>query len=123
MGDNRYIIDGDGTITRTVSDLDSTILSILRVGANRTNVLAAYKARKKCYKICKKCLGRIDYKEYVECLQLDHYPNEFKKAELGEQYCNWLRCLMLIPIGGLLLPLIIYKCNKLSKKIKDLNSL
>ena len=48
MGDNRFVIDGDGTITRTISDLDSIILNILRVGANKTNILAAYKARKKC---------------------------------------------------------------------------
>lgn len=120
MGDNRYIIDGDGTITRTISDLDSIILNILRVGANRTNVLAAYKARKKCYKICKKFLGRADYKEYVEGLQLDHYPAEFTKAELGQRYHNWLCLFIILPIGIMLSPLIIYKCSKLSKKIKNL---
>lgn len=119
MGDNRFVIDGDGTITRTISDLDSIILNILRVGANKTNVLAAYKARKKCYKICKKLLGRDDYKEYVEGLQLDHYPNEFVKAELGRQYHNWLRWFIFPPMGILLSPLIIYKCCKLSKKIKS----
>lgn len=59
MGDNRFVIDGDGTITRTISDLDSIILNILRVGANKTNILAAYKARKKCYKICKSFLEEL----------------------------------------------------------------
>lgn len=118
MGDNRYIIDEDGTITRTISDLDSIILNILRVNASKTNILAAYKARKKCYKICKKILGRVDYKEYVEGLQLDHYPIEFTKAELGQRYHNWLYWFIFPPIGVLLSPLIIYKCCKLSDKIK-----
>lgn len=121
MGYDGFKIEDDGTVTRTMSDLDSMLLNITRASAAKSNVLAAYRARKKCYKICKKkSHGRDDYKEYVDCLQLDHFPAEFKKAELGKQYRNWLY-LFAIPLIGLLLsPMIINKCNELAKEIKKI---
>lgn len=68
MGDNRFIIDGDGTITRTISDLDSIILNILRVGANKTNILAAYKARKNVTRFVKNFMeGLITKNMWRDC--------------------------------------------------------
>ena len=65
-------------------------------------------------------LLRDDYKAYVEGLQLDHYPNEFVKAELGQKILRQYWWLLSI-VGILFLPLLIRRHNKLSKRIKECN--
>lgn len=65
-------------------DLDDVLLNIIRVNSQKTGALSAFLARRKCYRICKKVTGRVDYKEYVQRLLLDNYPGEFKKAEWGK---------------------------------------
>ncbi len=118
-----FIVKTDGTIERKSNELDAILLNIIRIGANKDNILAAYRAQKKCYKICKKETKRVDYREYVQGLQLDNFPSEFKKAELGRSYVNqywWL--LLLIPTFGvalLLLPLFFKKLKQLSNAIKE----
>lgn len=113
----------DGSPGGTPNELDATLLNIIRVGANKENLLAAYRAQKKCYKICKKMTKRIDYREYVQGLQLDNYPAEFRKAELGRSYRKqfwWL--LLLIPTFGsalLLAPLFFGKLKQLSNAIRN----
>lgn len=100
-----YAIAEDGTIKRPYSELDAAMLNIIRVGANKDDLLAAYRARKKCYKLCQQTTGRLDYKEYVETLQLDNFPNELKKADYGKRYINllWGGVLSLIlGLGGLI---------------------
>lgn len=91
-----YAIAEDGTIKR----LDTAMLNIIRVGASKDDILAAYEARKKCYQLCKENANRLDYKEYVETLQLDNFPNELKKADYGKQYVNHRRWLILCIIVG-----------------------
>ena len=59
-----YAIEEDGTIKRSYNELDTAMLSIIRVGASKDDILAAYKARKKCYQLCKESTKRPDYKEY-----------------------------------------------------------
>ena len=84
------------------------VLNIIRVGANKDDILAAYKARKKCYQFCKESAKRPDYKEYVETLQLDNFPNELKKAELGKKYLRqWWWISPIITFGLLLMPIFI----------------
>lgn len=95
-----YAIAEDGIIKRPYSELDTAMLNIIRVGANKDGILAAYKARKKCYQLCKERAKRPDYKEYVETLQLDNFPNELKKADYGKQYVNLRRWLILCIIVG-----------------------
>lgn len=118
-----FIVKTDGTIERKSSELDATLLNIIRIGANKDNILAAYRSQKKCYRICKKETKRVDYREYVQGLQLDNFPIEFKKAELGRSYVNqywWL--LLLIPSIGLALllsPQFFKKLKQLSNAIKD----
>lgn len=90
-----YAIEEDGIIKRPYNELDTAMLSIIRVGASKDDILAAYKARKKCYQLCKESTKRPDYKEYVETLQLDNFPCELKKADYGWQYVKLLRCLVL----------------------------
>ena len=90
-----YAIAEDGTIKRPYSELDTAMLNIIRVGANKDDILAAYKARKKCYQLCKESAKRPDYKEYVETLQLDNFPCELKKADYGWRYVKLLWCLAL----------------------------
>lgn len=130
-GWSRYNIDNeplrsDGTPERIPNELDATLLNIIRVGANKTDLLAAYRAQKKCYKICKKMTGRVDYREYVQGLQLDNYPAEFRKAELGRSYRKqfwWL--LLLIPTYGsalLLAPLFFGKLKQLLNAIRNAGS-
>ena len=81
-----FAIAEDGTIKRSSNELDIAMLNIIRVGASKDDILAAYKARKKCYQLCKESAKRPDYKEYVETLQLDNFPNELKKADYGRRY-------------------------------------
>lgn len=85
-----FAIAEDGTIKRVSNELDVAMLNIIRVGANKDDILAAYKARKKCYQLCKESAKRPDYKEYVETLQLDNFPNELKKADYGKRYVRLL---------------------------------
>lgn len=85
-----FAIAEDGTIKRTSNELDIAMLNIIRVGASKDDILAAYKARKKCYQLCKESAKRPDYREYVETLQLDNFPNELKKADHGKRYVRLL---------------------------------
>ena len=97
----KYAIAEDGTIKRPYNELDTAMLNIIRVGANKDDILAAYKARKKCYQLCKESAKRPDYKEYVETLQLDNFPNELKKADYGKRYVNIFRWLIICIIIGI----------------------
>lgn len=83
MGVDSFTIHTDGVIERG-NELETVLLNILEVGSHRMSPLAAYKAQRKCFKIAKN-EREIDFKEYVERLQLDHYPVEFKKAEYGRR--------------------------------------
>ncbi len=94
----KIFIEDDGTIIRTDADYHSTILNIIRIGANKRGILAAYKARKRCYEIVRDNTKRVDYKEYVEGIMLDNYPNEFKKAELGIPFLIYLTLFLLFMI-------------------------
>lgn len=96
-----YAIEEDGTIKRPYSELDTAMLNIIRVGASKDDILAAYTARKKCYQLCKERAKRPDYKEYVETLQLDNFPNELKKADYGKQYVNLCRWLIIVGVSCL----------------------
>ena len=88
--DSRYCEFCGAEVGYSQSDNDKMCLSIIRVGAEYENILASYNARKKCYRLTKK-LGNIkDYKLHVQQLQLDHFPNEFKKSLIGESYIKWL---------------------------------
>ena len=69
------------------SDLVKSCKTIFSVAASENRLLSAYNARKKCFKICKKRqLDKSLYKTYVKSLQLNAFPDEFKKAELGKDY-------------------------------------
>lgn len=83
MGVDNFTIHTDGVIERG-QDLQPVIYNILEVGSHKISPLAAYKAQRKCFEIAKK-EREIDYKEYVERLQLDHFPMEFKKCEYGRR--------------------------------------
>lgn len=96
-----YAIEEDGTIKRPYNELDTAMLNIIRVGANKDDILAAYRARKKCYQLCKESAKRPDYKEYVETLQLDNFPCELKKADYGWRYVKLLWCLALTIVLGI----------------------
>lgn len=96
-----FVVAEDGTIKRP-SDLEASILNIIRVAASKDNLLAAYDAQKRCYKLCKKA-GRLDFRDYVETLQLDNYPLELKKAEYGRRYVRllwWLSVTAILSVGG-----------------------
>ena len=113
-----YAIAEDGTIKRPYSELDTAMLNIIRVGANKDNILAAYKARKKCYQLCKESAKRPDYKEYVETLQLDNFPNELKKADYGKKYVNIIKWLM-IPVIIIALGCLLFGITNLYCWIDD----
>lgn len=105
MNDNakeNFKIAEDGTIMRSYNELDTAMLNIIRIGASKDDILAAYKARKICYQLCKESAELPDYKEYVETLLLDNFPNELKKADYGKQYVNLRRLRILCIIVGIL---------------------
>lgn len=93
-----HIDDCINNKTREVSELEQTILNIIRIGANQTGILAAYKARKKSIKLLKQQTSRVDCESYVDALILDFYPNEFKKAEQEKKFFIYLSCLVLFII-------------------------
>ena len=78
--------------TPTHFSVDDILLNIIEVNSYHPSLFAAYKARKKCYKLCKKNTHRPDYKEYVQHLQLQNFPNEYQKAIIGGRlyWCLWL---------------------------------
>jgi len=144
--DKIFKVKGDGTIVRVdepdnsgtkLNATDKALLTIIRIGANKQSILAARNAQKKCFKIYRKQTGRVDYKEHVQQLQLDYYPNEFKKSELGRKYKNqiwWFPLLAIVLLyglgwffGGLFYGLILlaiggfglYQTIKSLKKIKE----
>lgn len=81
IGDNHAVSE------RELTEQDKTILNIIRIGANRTNVTAACDARKKSIAFLRKNgKSRTESEIYVDALILDHYPDEFKKAESGKKY-------------------------------------
>ena len=133
INDSNFSILEDGAIVRCTenntlksspNDLNVTILNIIRLGANSEKILAAYKARKKCYSICRRSTKRSDFKEYVNVLLLDNYPNELKKAELGKTYLRQLWFLLGIIVGPvvfLLMILIMYvRMKEIAEKIKNI---
>lgn len=102
---NYYTIADDGSIEKKVSGkvsdkCEQMCLNTIRIGAQRNSIMAAYNARKKCYEIAKQHGHGLDFEEYVQGLQLDHYPVEFKKAEIGASYRQWRNiCMSLICIS------------------------
>ena len=80
----------DASTIRIKDELNEALFNTMRLGACRYDLLAAYKARKKCYKLCQKQTSIPDYKEYVEIFQLDNFPDELKKADYGKQYVRIL---------------------------------
>lgn len=90
-----HIDDCINNKTREVSELDQTILNIIRVGANQTTIFATYRARKKAIKLFKEQTSRVDSETYVDNLILDFYPKEFKKAEQEKKFLMYLFCLIL----------------------------
>lgn len=80
----------DASTIRINDELNEALFNTMRLGACRYDLLAAYKARKKCYKLCQKQTSIPDYKEYVDVYQLDNFPDELKKADYGKQYVKLL---------------------------------
>jgi len=90
------------------------LLNILEVGSQKMGILASYKAQRKCFKIAKKT--RInDYKEYVERMQLEFYPREFKKTELGRRIVMLL-CGLPFSLGGTCVFLVLGACGAFASK-------
>lgn len=106
MGTN-FSINNSGEIVRDgANGWEQTLIDVIRVGAAKEDILAAYKAQKRCYKLCKEFSPRPDYKEVVERLQLDHYPIELKKAEIGKRYVAtywWIVASIVLGCGSLVM--------------------
>ncbi len=118
-----FRVKDDGTIERSYSEFDKTYLNIIRLGANKDGILSAFRARRQCYKICKKQAKEPNYKVIVDTLQLDNFPNEFKKAELGKKYVWWLVALCVCVTSVFLLPIvafIIRKMKSIAKSIREI---
>lgn len=83
----------DSSMLSINDGLNEALFNTMRLAACRNDILAAYKAREKCYKLCRRYASVPDYKEYVEVFQLDNFPDELKKADYGKRYVKrsyWL---------------------------------
>lgn len=65
---------------------DETLLMIMDVASHNDAITAAYKARSKCYRYCKKYAPRPDYKDYVQHIQLQYYPQEYYRSLYFSRY-------------------------------------
>ena len=122
---NELYLNIESVVNESVpSELVQLFKAVFLVEAYKNTKLSAYKARKLCFKICKKKkLNKNYYKTYVEAIQMYYFPKEFKKAELGKRYVvlrNWIICTWWFGLGLLLLPFFILRMKKLSKQIKGL---
>ena len=70
--------------------IDSIILNIIEIGAHQKGTFASYKARRKCYKLYKQATNLPNYKEHVQKLQLDYFPDEHYKSIVEQRYYRWL---------------------------------
>lgn len=118
-------IDIEATVNECVpKELIQLFKAIFLVEAHKNSKLSAYKARKKCFRICKeKGLDKNSYITYVEAIQMKYFPQEFKKAELGRKYIvlrNWIIWTWWFGLGLLLLPFFIPRMKNLSKQINEL---
>lgn len=91
---NELYLNIESVVNESVpSELVQLFKAVFLVEAYKNTKLSAYKARKLCFKICKKKkLNKNYYKTYVEAIQMYYFPKEFKKAELGKRYVvlrNW----------------------------------
>lgn len=100
----------NGNSSATLNETDMKMLNIIRVASQKDDVLAAFYARHECYRICKKETQRNDYGAYVEALQLDYFPKEFKKAEYGKTY-NCLTAGLLLTVFAIIICVIIFICD------------
>lgn len=92
-----------------LSEQDRVLLNIIRNGANKVGILAAYKARKKCIALLKE-LSKAASEDYVDTLTLKYYPNEFKKVELGRKY----RMYLALSIIGILCSVVCFCGNHIA---------
>ena len=92
-----------------LSEQDRVLLNIIRNGANKVGILAAYKARKKCIALLKE-LSKAASEDYVDTLTLKYYPNEFKKVELGRKY----RMYLALSIIGILCSVVCFRDNHIA---------
>jgi uncharacterized Zn finger protein (UPF0148 family) len=72
------------------NELDKDIYDLIEVNSHSKNIFAAYRARKAARKVSK-AAGKINYKEYVEKLQLQYFPEEHPKSVYGAKYIGLLR--------------------------------
>ena len=76
------------------TDLVQHFKATFYIASLNKKILAAYKARKQCYKICKdKKMDPNFYKTCVDAILLNEFPKDYKKAQLGKDYAirrNWL---------------------------------
>lgn len=122
-------IDIDEDIDETINEcLPKELVQLFKttflVAAHKNTRLSAYKARKECFKICKKRgLDKNYYKTCVESIQMKYFPQEFKKAELGRKYIvlrNWMIWTCCFGLGLLVFPFFISRMKNLSKQIDEL---
>lgn len=71
--------------TRVVEEQDETVLKCLQIASVDNTPMAAYKARGRCYKLCKK-EHPYNYKEYVNQLMKDKYPRVLEKCNIDTRY-------------------------------------
>lgn len=71
--------------TRVKVEYNEEVHKILLVASQDDTPMAAYKARVRCYKLCKK-EHPYNYKEYVNQLMKDKYPRVLEKCNIDTRY-------------------------------------
>lgn len=110
-----------------VSEIDRNILAVIKENSYSNRVLAAYEGRQYANNIAKTSFGRAkkNYKEYVEMLMKQNYPQELEKSILGKKFLIWLWITVLLSLltaFGIILaiPIIIWIVVPTYKKLKSM---
>lgn len=109
-----------------LSEIDRNLLSIIKENSYSKRVLAAYEGRQYANSIAKSSFGNAkkNYKEYVEMLMKQNYPQELEKSILGKKYLIWLWVAIILGLTlyGLIFtfPIIVWILIPTRKKLKSM---
>lgn len=89
--------------TRLIDTYNEALLNVLDCANVDSKPMAAYKARNKCYELCKKEHPN-DHKEYVNKIMLERYPKMVEKCKIDIRYLKrhiilWIICLGCIGVA------------------------
>lgn len=84
--------------TRLIDTYNEALLNVLDCANIDSKPMAAYKARNKCYELCKKEHPN-DHKEYVNKIMLERYPKMVEKCKIDIKYLTRNLIFLIVFLG------------------------